>query len=191
MKKLGIIIVLSSVFACGKTPEGKDPATCEDAKDNDFNGRIDCEDVGCATFPECVRIHDEEIAKQAKMKQELEAKQSTNMLIKGLDPTFSVGSLMVETKGNEQDADWEEAKAYCEALNLSGQNDWRLPDVNEAVKIVKSGILSREESYVMWTSTQNRTGKAVIVGMSGAVNELGVRFRGQCRARCVRQTAMK
>jgi hypothetical protein len=190
VRKLGIIILLSAC-ACGKTPEGQDPSTCKDGEDNDFNGRVDCEDDGCSLFQECVRLRDEAVALEAKSKQAQATTQSSSLLVRDLDLSFTLDGLTVETKENGKDVNWSEAEAYCNDLNLMGQTDWRLPDVNEAVKIVKSGILSREESYVMWTSTQNTTGKAEIVGMSGAVNELGVRYRGQCRARCVRGTVVK
>lgn len=32
--------------------------------------------------------------------------------------------------------EWENAITYCEALNLGGYNDWRLPNINELKSIV-------------------------------------------------------
>jgi hypothetical protein len=191
LRKLEIIILLSSVCACAKTPEGQNPSTCGDGEDNDFNGRVDCEDDGCAQFPECIRLRDEALALEAAAERALEAEQPTKLLVRGLDLSFDLDGLTVETEENGKDVNWSEAEAYCNDLNLLGQTDWRLPDVNEAVKILKSGLLNRENSYVMWTSTKNNIGKAVVVGMSGAVNELGIRSREECRARCVRGTTVK
>ncbi len=34
---------------------------------------------------------------------------------------------------------WGEALAYCEALELAGHSDWRLPNIRELLSIVESG----------------------------------------------------
>jgi PKD repeat protein len=36
---------------------------------------------------------------------------------------------------------WRDALYYCEGLNLSGHNDWRLPNINELVSIVDYGLI--------------------------------------------------
>ena len=180
MREVGIIACVFLSCACAKILEGQDPASCEDGEDNDLDGRIDCADDGGAAATVCVNAA-REAAAAAKEKKPIPEE----------GPTFEIGGLTVARFQNGEDLSWAEGEAYCNNLKLQGFVDWRLPDVNEAVKIVESGRLKGEASYVMWTSTRKGAKRAVIVGMSGAVNDLGIQYRGQCRARCVRGAVAK
>lgn len=69
---------------------------------------------------------------------------------------------------------WEDAIEYCEALNLDGHSDWRLPNINELNSIVDRSqnapqVLSEFENTVdgaYWSSTSSVKSKhyAWIVG---------------------------
>ena len=68
-------------------------------------------------------------------------------------------------------APWIETFAYCENLTLAGQNDWRLPNINELSSIIdftrKSPALNPIFEYIVphgfyWSST-------TIAGYSGNV----------------------
>ena len=193
MKMTGIAALVLCLCACAKTQEGQDPATCEDGEDNDLDGRSDCEDDGCAASTFCVNAAREAAAARQAAEAEARAKKVSPKKAPVADegPTFGLSGLTVVRAASSTDANWKEADAYCSKLNLLGHADWRLPDADEAVKIVESGRLTGESSYVMWTSTKKGAKRAVIVGMSGAVNELGIQSRGQCRARCVRGAVEK
>ena len=190
MKKIGIAALMLLLCACAKTQEGQDPATCEDGEDNDLDGRMDCADDGCAASTFCVNAAREAAAARAAAEKERAMKSREKQAQKVDDgPVFELDGLSVVRAESSTDVNWAEAEAYCKNLNLLGQDDWRLPDADEAVKIVESGRLNGESSYVMWTATRKGAKRAVIVGMSGAVNDLGIQYRGQCRARCVRGAA--
>jgi hypothetical protein len=90
---------------------------------------------------------------------------------------------------------WEEAIAYCKALELDTYSDWRLPNVNELKTIVDrskynpaivSGFTNFGSSYY-WSSTsyKYRTGSAWIVnfddGYVGSYDKSGSNY-----VRCVR-----
>lgn len=201
MRALGITACIFLVCACSKIQEGRDPATCEDGEDNDLDGRVDCADDGCAMSTVCVNAarkaeearKAEAIALAAARTAEAArgaARRSREKTPKEA-PAFELDGLTVERTRTGADVNLSEAENYCKNLNLLGHTDWRLPDADEAVKIVESGRLKGEASYVMWTSTHKGRKKAVVVGMSGAVNELGILSRGECRARCVRGKVAK
>ena len=192
MRELGIVACIFLSCACAKILEGQDPATCEDGEDNDLDGRSDCEDDGCAAATVCVNeAREAAAAARAKTEKAAASKKAEPPIVPDEGPTFEVGGLTVKRAQNGTDVSWSEAESYCNGLNMHGFDDWRLPDADEAVKIVESGRLKGEASYVMWTSTRKGAKQAVIVGMSGAVNELGIQNRGQCRARCVRGSLAK
>ena len=68
---------------------------------------------------------------------------------------------------------WTGAIDYCEALNLDGHNDWRLPNKKELLSIVDysrydpaiNPVLTTPTSYDYWSSTThaNDTSSAWIV----------------------------
>jgi len=188
------IVVLTILFCscANKQPEGSHPADCSDSKDNDNDGRYDCEDDGCLASDVCV-----EKKRLAELKAAAAKKEKTPQVTptsnpepgkqEKLDPYFPVGQVLVQRSQNGENINWMNANSYCESLNLAGMSGWRLPTQKEAVKIVESGILTNEPSYVMWTSTKMGTKRAVIVGITGgAVNHVAVQSKGECRARCVR-----
>jgi hypothetical protein len=196
MKRLFFMVLVLAACACNKRgPEGSQPGDCGDSKDNDLDGQYDCDDDGCAMDNVCVAAARE--AEEARQREETqrraEAKEKSakEPEAEGLGPVFQIGDLSVQTGQNGEDINWTNAKSYCERLNLMQHTDWRLPTSEEAVKIIESGQLKGEPSYVMWTSTEKGKKRAVIVGMSGAVNDLAIQYDGECRARCVRGATTK
>jgi hypothetical protein len=196
MKRLVFIILIVAACGRGRSPEGQEPGDCNDGKDNDLDGTYDCDDDGCSMETVCVNLA-RQAEQAAKAAQKLAAAQKSPKKKPeaakevSLEPVFYVDGLMVQTLQNGEDINWMGAKTYCQNLNLGQHTDWRLPTSEEAVKIVLSGQLKNEESYVMWTSTEKGKKRAVIVGMSGAVNDLAAHYKGECRARCVRGAITK
>jgi hypothetical protein len=182
---LGLILLV----ACSRGPEGTASGDCTDEADNDGNGKVDCEDEGCALEEWCI----EQAAKAAAAAQaaaearaEAAARAQAEQAATAALPYIEHGDLWVQREQNGKDVALNEAQAYCERLELAGQRDWRLPTELEAVSMAKSGKL-KPEPYAMWTSTMRGKKRGTIVGItSAAANELGVRYDGQCRARCVR-----
>ena len=62
---------------------------------------------------------------------------------------------------------WESAVAHCEALDLGGHSDWRLPNINELKSIVDRSKINpaivngfeNTSSYYYWSSTTYEGGK--------------------------------
>jgi hypothetical protein len=184
------VYILSIMFliSCSRGPEGTEPGDCEDDSDNDKDGKIDCADDGCAASEFCRQLaakvsEMEERAKQQELAEKSKKPEATQ------GPVFEIDGLIVQTGHNGSDINWKQAEQYCVNLEIDGKKNWRLPKQQEAVKIVESGKLGNEPSYVMWTSTKKGKKSAVIVGVSGAVNILGLGNKGQCRARCVFDSA--
>jgi hypothetical protein len=191
MRKRFFTLSILLLCACSRDPEGLNEKDCDDGKDNDLDGRYDCDDDGCAASATCVNLARKTLeaaleSAPAPMPVKRPATSTEN-----LGPVFDVSGLMVQRAENGTDLKWAEADQYCSRLTLLDKSDWRLPTDEEAVKIIESGKLKNEPSYVMWTSTRKGESRAVIVGISGAVNEISVRSKGQCRARCVRGSIAK
>jgi len=182
-------VCLILAAACASGPEGTTGGDCTDGADNDGNGKIDCEDDGCSADPFCVEQAEkareaERQAAEARAKAEAEAKRKAEEA--AALPYVEHGNLWVQREQNGKDVALKAAREYCERLELGGQSDWRLPSESEAVSVAKAGIL-KPEPYAMWTSTMRGKKRGTIVGItSAAANELGVKYDGQCRARCVR-----
>ncbi len=197
-RKLFILVGLL-IFACGGplAPEGQKPEDCDDGEDNDLDGRSDCNDDGCEAHTVCVeavRKAEEarkvkEEAERARIKAAVDKANPAALQDKG--PVINLDGLDVQRHVINNDTSQPAAEAYCDKLKLANQDDWRLPTREEAVKIVESGRLVGEPSYVMWTSTKVGKSRGIIVGMSGAVNELGFGSASQCRVRCVRGAVTK
>lgn len=190
-----LCLLLCCACARARGPEGSVAGDCTDNGDNDGDGRYDCEDDGCAAAKNCVAL-----AKNAREYEEEKARAVQRAIpAQPAEPAaspeeniaFHVEDLLVQRGQNGFDVDWSTANGYCEKLALLDKVGWRLPTDKEAVKIVESGKLAGDGSYVMWTSTKRAKDQAVIVGISGAVNELATRYKGQCRARCVFSVAQK
>ncbi len=196
MKKGQIIVTVALlVIGCSHGPEGSKPGDCQDRQDNDNDGRYDCDDDGCAADSECVA--QARMAALEKRKSATVDKPAAPEKTKGTSPAeadrpfFELDGLLVQAGHNGQDINHRGAKSYCERLILGRLGNWRLPNREEALKIVKDGRLA-PESYVMWTSTLKGKKRAVIVGItSGAANDLALIYDGQCRARCVRDSTQK
>ena len=189
MSKTVSILLCALAVACVRGPEGTEPNDCDNNKDEDSDGLVDCEDQGCASVQECVRkVEEARRAEEAAEKAEKAAakKAAEEAAALELQSHFEVDGLWVQKHHNGKDVTLAEAKAYFEQLELGGKDDWRLPTEDEAVAAFKSGGFD-PEPYAMWTTTSHGSDRGVIVGItSGAANELGVRFNGDCRARCVR-----
>jgi hypothetical protein len=183
------IVLCISVAGCVRGPEGSEPGDCGDNKDEDSDGLVDCEDQGCSQDTTCVQKAEEAkmAAAAAEEAERLAAKKAAaDAAAAELVAYFEIGGMWVQKHHNGKNVDLAEAKAYCENLSLGGQTDWRLPTEEEAIAAFKSGGFP-PEPYAMWTTTLHGKDRGVIVGItSGAPNELGVRFDGDCRARCVR-----
>ena len=189
MKRLFFTLWVLFLFSCSRDPEGLNEKDCDDGKDNDLDGRYDCDDDGCAASTPCVNLAREALEKieSENAAGKREVKNTTSVDVSATEgPMFTISGLTVQRAENGEDLKWEDADQYCTRLRLADKTDWRLPSQEEAVKIIESGKLKNEPSYVMWTSTRKGDSRAIIVGISGAVNEINVRSKGQCRARCVR-----
>lgn len=185
MRKLLFTLSILLFSACSRDPEGLNAKDCEDGKDNDLDGRYDCDDDGCSASTACVNLARQSLEK-APNEQPKPKKRAKTTSETPTTPTFIIKGLEVQRNENGSDLKWDGADEYCSKLTLANKSDWRLPTEEEAVKIIESGMLKNEPSYVMWTSTQKGKKRAVIVGISGAVNTISTRSKGQCRARCVR-----
>ena len=53
---------LGSLSACAPTEEGRITGECGDGLDNDEDGAIDCEDLGCLGDYDCVSAGDDDSA---------------------------------------------------------------------------------------------------------------------------------
>lgn len=191
------VILATGIIGCGSVqPEGADPKECSDLKDNDNDGKYDCDDDGCALSDHCVeqkRLQQIEASAAAAAGEKAPIEAPLPSKIPAAEkkeepaPYYPLGPIWVQLSQNGENINWYDAAQYCEKLNLAGISGWRLPTQKEAVNIVESGLLTNEPSYVMWTSTKMGTKRAVIVGITGgAVNHLAVQSKGDCRARCVR-----
>lgn len=191
MNKLTLVLALL-VAACGPGPEGSSDGDCADNIDNDNDGKYDCDDDGCSGGPVCTELKRKaEEAAQAKAAaraaEEAAAKKAAEEEAKR--PYIELEGLWAQKAHNGADIAHKAAVKYCEDLSLAGRDDWRLPTVNEALAMVKAKKLP-PEPYVMWTSTMRDRKRASIVGItSGAVNDLGIPYDGDVRARCVRDHA--
>ena len=58
-------------------------------------------------------------------------------------------------------ASWQDAINYCEALSLGGEDDWRLPNINELISIIDHDVnttirlkkIFEKRSWRLWSST--------------------------------------
>jgi len=193
IKSFAKLSVLSALLflalSCSRGPEGTEAGDCADGADNDGNGLIDCEENGCSSDPFCAEqarraLEAEKAAEKARKEAEAEAKKKAEE--DAALPYIAMNGLWVQRGHNGENVAFKGAKEFCERLKLADRDDWRLPTESEAVMIAKSGKV-KPEAYVMWTSTLRSKKRGIIVGItSGAANELGVPYDGDCRARCVR-----
>jgi hypothetical protein len=189
MKQASVLVSALLVAACGRGPEGTVAGDCEDGVDNDRSGRVDCEDEGCALDPACLekerRARDaERAAAEARAKAEQDAQAKAEQDAAG--SWFELDGLLVQRGHNGTDIAQGPAADYCKALVVEGQGGWRLPTEDEAVRIARSGLVA-PEPLAMWTSTLLGKNRGMIVGItSAAANDLGLKYDGECRARCVR-----
>ena len=186
------IAACALALACSG-PEGSSPADCDDGVDQDKDGLVDCEDDGCAGTEKCQAQIEE--ARRAEV-EALAARSAANVkaaeekaaaeAAAAIETHFDLDGLWVQKHHNDANINFKAAEEYCQKLVLADKDDWRLPTEDEAVRAARSGKL-KPEPYVMWTSTSRGPKDGVIVGItSGAANVLGLRFDGDCRARCVR-----
>jgi hypothetical protein len=65
--------------------------------------------------------------------------------------------------GSIKNTTWRNAIDYCVNLNLDGNSDWRLPNLNELTSLVDDttyspaidGVFQNTNSYPYWSSTTN------------------------------------
>jgi len=97
--------------------------------------------------------------------------------------------------GQIQQLDWKGAIEYCEALDLGGYSDWRLPNKNELLSIVDytkanpaiSSAFQNTASSDYWTSTTNENSTSTAWDISFFNSRLvhGYKFNSSY-IRCVR-----
>jgi hypothetical protein len=191
MKKSLAIAVLLVAACSSKAQEGSTPGDCEDTKDNDNDGRYDCEDDGCEMADSCVEFR-QQAEKERKAASRLKSSKKEPAKApepKVLAPVVDAEGYIIQTGHNGEDITFVDAEEYCKKLKLVNKAGWRLPTTEEALQIIKSDEIVKDSSYVMWTSDKTGKKRAKIVGISeGAVNDLGIYYKGQCRARCVLDT---
>jgi hypothetical protein len=188
MKQASVLVSILLVAACGRGPEGTAAGDCEDGVDNDRSGKVDCEDEGCVLDPSCIerqrRAREAEIAvgearARAETDRQAQAEQAANLSWVELD------GILVQRGHNGADIAQGPAADYCRQLVLADRGGWRLPTEDEAVRISRSNLVA-PEAFAMWTSTMVGKKRGIIVGItSAAANDLGTRYDGECRARCV------
>lgn len=109
--------------------------------------------------------------------------------------TDNVTGLIWQKEDDNINRVWDEAIAYCDALTLGGQSDWRLPSKKELISIVNYGIpypgptidsvFTNSKQSVYWSSTTD----AYSPGYEWVVNfNFGDSFVGYAShyVRCVR-----
>jgi hypothetical protein len=185
MKRYTLFLLLF-LSACAPEKEGITKGDCQDNKDNDKNGFIDCEDPGCKLDDYCIDLAVKaKVAREAARRSMNAAKQKQQKKALAL-PYIEFEKFWAERGHNGKDINLANAKEYCKNLNLANKTDWRLPTEDEAIIMALSKKLP-QEPLAMWTSTLKSKKRGKIVGITtGASNDLGVSFDGQCRARCVR-----
>lgn len=186
MKTLIAFTTLILMCACGSSPEGTTSGDCSDNKDNDKNGFVDCEDKGCELDDHCIALAAKAKLAEESVKEDQNAAAQKKKEQEEKLPYLIMENIWVQKTTNGEDISQIDGIKYCDSLVYAGKDDWRLPTQEEALAASQSGKLP-QESAVMWTSTMKNKKRAIIVGIStGAINDLGVRLSGQCRARCVR-----
>lgn len=189
MKQASVLVSIILVAACARGPEGTVAGDCQDGVDNDNSGKLDCEDEGCALDPTCIgrenRAREVERAAaearaRAAAEQQAQAAQAAEL------PWVELDGMLVQRGHNGADIARGPAADYCKQLVLAEKGGWRLPTEAEAVRIARSGLVA-PEAFAMWTSTMVGKQRGIIVGItSAAANDLGTKYDGECRARCVR-----
>ncbi|HHE06162.1 MAG TPA: DUF1566 domain-containing protein [Epsilonproteobacteria bacterium] len=97
---------------------------------------------------------------------------------------------------------WNDAKTRCEALELDGKNDWRLPNINELHTIIPNNdnhyafdVLTDQKTGPYWSSSLYDANSAYYVenywdepNLRDVQNDalIGVNEAGSVRSRCVR-----
>jgi uncharacterized protein YceK len=188
MQKLYLLLitVLLLISGCSSAPEGTSDGDCSDSKDNDKDGFIDCEDDGCNLDDHCLDLAAKALAAQEKARADKDAAAAKPKSEENKLPYIVMDDLWIQKQLSPEDINWAQADKYCNNLVLAEKTDWRLPTDTEAFNSLRSKEIVKE-SFVMWTSSKKNNKRALIVGIStGAINELGVHSKGQCRARCVR-----
>jgi len=92
-------------------------------------------------------------------------------------------------------ATWQEAINRCEALSLGGEDDWRLPNINELNSLVDDtkydpsidDVFQNTASNYYWSSTTHANGSdyAWIVGFNSGYQSVNNK-NGNNYVRCVR-----
>ena len=115
--------------------------------------------------------------------------------------TDSSTGLIWQRQSDNTRRSWTEALAYCEAFELAGKSDWRLPDIRELFSIVEDTV--EDENYALidtdyfsitrssppsyWSSTSDayNTSNAWYVGIGDGAAYYSDRGDGR-GVRCVR-----
>lgn len=113
--------------------------------------------------------------------------------------TDSVTGLVWELKPEQTGKTHAEAIAYCDALSLAGQNDWRLPTRLEAVSILDEGRITsacmpptvpQETVSTKWTASPTGTSAGQYFAMNEELGAWTVAVDDtKYQARCVRGTS--
>lgn len=118
----------------------------------------------------------------------------------GLTVTDDSNQLMWQAGTNGASIVWSQALDYCRNLTLGGYNDWRLPDIKEAMTLVDFGkpnpsldaLLFPGSSFEFWTATTTKTNPfyafRIQFNYYGYI-QANFKTTANSRARCVRDAA--
>ena len=90
----------------------------------------------------------------------------------------------IATKSTEIQANWDDARLYCFAMDIDGKTGWRLPTKEELNEIYQSENDFVGNSY--WSSTENFGSCAWVQSMGNGIRANGSKKDGGFYVRAIR-----